>query len=146
MSIIPFVLAALQAPQADAVAAAPADQLTALLASADEIDAVTASARGVAFTIENGDQAFRVEASTHDARITSVEIIDLGPAHAKAHPFSWLADELQESPAGIVTLRVDAAGHVTLATDEGTQYQLAASKSPNAAVSARWAAAWDHDG
>lgn len=129
-----------------ASAATPAEQLTALISSADEIDAVDGNARGVSFTIENNDELFRVEASTRGGRITSIAQIDLGPATATAHRFTWLADALQESPAAIARFAVDPTGAVTMETDDGVTYQLIASKSPNAAVSARWAAAWDHEG
>jgi len=129
-----------------AAAATPAEQLTALISSADEIDAVEGNERGIAFTIENNDEVFRVEAATRGGRITSIAQTDLGPATSVAHRFTWLADALQESPAAIHALTVAEDGTVSLATDDGTVYKLIASKSPNAAVSARWAAAWDHEG
>ena len=117
-------------------------QLTALLAEADSIDAVSSHGSVVEIDLVRAHESFRVAAATKDGTITSVQLFDVGPAaHTTRGALSWLSHELASSD--VATLTVADDGAVSLTTKRGAHYALIAATGGNAAVSARWAAAWD---
>jgi len=59
----------------------------------------------------------------------------------RAPAFSWLSRELDG--VTIASLAVMGDGQVIVATSTGERYELIVATGGNAAVSARWAAAWD---
>jgi hypothetical protein len=134
------------APPSPVVEAAPAAQarLASLLVAADSIDSLATSATSATFAIERSGEAYTIVATTSDTgAIMAVAVTDAGPATSEGGALSWLGPELVDATAIATVLTSDGA--VTLVTSEGRYYRAIPSHGANAAVEARWAAAWDHD-
>jgi hypothetical protein len=113
------------------------------LATADSVDYVRAEPTAVAFGIDRAGEGYTLVA-TIDARgrVVALEIDDVGIGHTGAGALSWLVDVAHDTRA-IVQLVVDA-GIVVVVTADGERYEaIRHAGRTNAAVEARWAAAWD---
>ena len=129
-------------------------RLAETLAGADAIHSVTARRGMISFAITRGERSFQVAALTVSkptARSAKGEIVSLtitptapSAAAIELGGLSWLGDEL-ESVTAITHLVPDEDGAVTITTDDGRRYMAIPGRGSggNAAVEARWAAAWD---
>jgi hypothetical protein len=123
-------------------------RLAVTLAEADAIHAITTRRGSIAFAIDRDGEAFAVIATTRTkgrarGEVIALSITDVGPAIGGAGGLSWLAVELAEATA-ITGLAVDEDGAVTITTSDGRAYMAIPGRGSggNAAVEARWAAAW----
>ncbi len=130
-------------------------RLAEVLAEADAIHGVSRAGirtrRGqhvISFAIDRGDIALRIDATTRTSgEVISLTIVPAGPAQGDLGSLSWLAPELAQTTA-ITRLTVDEDGAVTITTNDDRAYMAIpgrGSGGANAAASARWAAAWNHD-
>lgn len=124
-------------------------RLAVTLAEADAIHAITARRRTIVFTIDRDGEAYELIANTRTTgrakgEVIALSITDLGPASGLGGSLTWLGTELAEATA-ITGLAVDADGAVTLTTNDGRAYLAIPGRGSggNAAVEARWAAAWN---
>lgn len=122
-------------------------RLAEVLGAADAIHAVSAKGKTVTFVITRDDQVLRVVADTRKGEVIALTIrpvaargLELGGG------LSWLADELESSPA-VTRLVADEDGAVTITTSDGRRYMAIPGRGSggNAAVEARWAATWNQD-
>ena len=121
-------------------------RLAVTLAEADAIHAIAAKRGAIVFAIDRDGEAFEVIAKTRKGEVIALSIIDVGPAIGDAGGLSWLGAELAEATA-ITGLAVDEDGAVTITTSDGRAYMAIPGRGSggNAAVEARWAAAWNTD-
>jgi len=124
-------------------------RLAEVLGTADAIHAVSAKRREVTFVISRGEQVTRVRATTtRRGEVTTLEIAPIADTEAArlelGGGLSWLADELAEVTA-VTRLVADDDGAVTITTSDHRRYMAIPGRGSggNAAVEARWAAAWD---
>lgn len=124
-------------------------RLAETLGEADAIHAVRAHGRRITFVITRGAQTIEVTATTRrgNGEVTALAIAPVAPTAAALGGLSWLADELEGATA-VTRLVADEDGAVTVTTREGQRYMLIPGRGSggvdgNAAVAARWAAAWD---
>lgn len=120
-------------------------QLAVVLGEAAAVYAVEPTDRALTFVIDREGQAQRVRASL-DRRgtVIALAIAHAGPAIDDLGALSWLADELATTTA-ITRLVVDADGAATITTSDDRHYMAIPGRGSggNAAVEARWAAAWN---
>jgi hypothetical protein len=142
--LVPAILAAI-APVHTADAGG---RLAAVLADASAIDWVAANDSTITFGIERGTAALRVTVTVRDdGDIGKLAVVPVdGVLPHKHGALSWLGGELRDATS-IDNLSVDDDGVIIVSTTDGRKYKaLPARKSAgNAAVEARWAAAWDTD-
>ncbi|MBL9014740.1 MAG: hypothetical protein JNL83_11220 [Myxococcales bacterium] len=121
-------------------------QLAVTLSEADAIHSVHARAGSVVFAIEREGRATEIAVRTKSARdgaVTALTITDLGPALGGANSLAWLGAELADATA-VTAVTPDEDGAVTITTSDGRAYMAIPGRGSggNAAVEARWAAAW----
>jgi len=128
-------------------------RLAVTLAEADAIHAIRRDPKRatITFAIDRDGEAFDVVATTrargrHQGEVVALSIVDAGPALGDVGSLSWLGAELADATA-ITRLVVDEDGAVTITTSEGHAYMAIPGRGSggNAAVEARWAAAWSSD-
>ena len=126
-------------------------QLAETLASADAIDSVAHAGARITFAIDRDGEAYRVIVTTrangrHRGEVIALSIEDAGPSRGDLGSLSWLGAELAEATA-ITGLMADEDGAVTITTSDGRAYMAIPGRGSggNAAVEARWAAAWNTD-
>jgi hypothetical protein len=121
-------------------------RLAVTLAEADAIHAIGTRRGAIVFAIDRDGEAFEVVATTRKGEVTSLSITDVGIAIGDAGGLSWLGAELADATA-ITGLAVDEDGAVTITTSDGRAYMAIPGRGSggNAAVEARWAAAWNRD-
>jgi len=129
-------------------------QLAVTLSEADAIHAVTARARAgrtatIVFAIDRDGQTYELVATTRakgaaKGEVIALTITGLGPAIGGPGNLSWLGAELIDATA-VTALSSDEDGAVTITTSDGRAYMAIPGRGSggNAAVEARWAAAWD---
>ncbi len=119
-------------------------RLAVTLAEADAIHAIAARRGAIVFAIDRDGEALEVVATTRRGAVTGLSITDIGPALGGAGGLTWLGAELAEATA-ITALSVDEDGAVTITTNDGRAYMAIPGRGSggNAAVEARWAAAWN---
>ncbi len=124
-------------------------RLAVALAEADAIHAVGRRGQQIVFTIDRDGQAFEVAAGVRTkgrarGEVASLSITPVGPAAGDVGSLSWLGAELADATA-ITALGIDEDGAVTITTSDGRTYMAIPGRGSggNAAVEARWAAAWD---
>lgn len=123
-------------------------RLAEALGDADSIDWVTVDRahHRVTFAIDRAGEAYEIIATTRPSgTVVSLAIRDLGLGHVGMGSLSWLADAMQDT-AAVSRLLVDEDGAVTLVTSEGARLMAIPGRGSggNAAVEARWAAAWNN--
>jgi hypothetical protein len=147
IALVPLMAVVLGAGSTDDAASTPKVaqvRLVETLGGADSIEAVSARGRTVTFTIVRDGELLRVAVATsRKGEILSFATISAGPADVELHGLTWLAGELAEATA-ITRLVADEDGAVTISTSDGQRYMAIPGRGSggNAAVEARWAAAW----
>lgn len=150
--LLPLVTVSSVTPVAEPAVSAPSPrraqrQLAEALAAADSIDAVHARDRTVSFAITRAGTAFSVDATTRrSGEVVSLIVSEAPGARVSEHGgLTWLGDELASGRIRVTRLVVDEDGAVTIATSAGRTYMAIPGRGSggNAAVEARWAAAWD---
>ena len=126
-------------------------RLAVTLAEADAIHSFHAKRGAIVFAIDRDGEAFAVIAKVRTrgpakGEVIALSITDVGPAMGDAGGLTWLGAELAEATA-VTGLAVDADGAVTITTSDGRAYMAIPGRGSggNAAVEARWAAAWSVD-
>lgn len=120
-------------------------RLAEALAEADAIHAIAGRGRTVTFAIDHGGAAIELAVTTGArGEVLRVDRARRGDALGGPGGLSWLAPELAETTA-VTRLVVDDDGAVTILTSDRRRYVAIPGRGSggNAAVSARWAAAWD---
>lgn len=93
-----------------------------MLAEADSIDSVHASARTFTFAIERGDTPFEIVATTNRRGVViNVEAHERIAADFDLGGLSWLADTMKSTTA-VTRLAVDEDGAVLLTTSDGQRF------------------------
>jgi hypothetical protein len=141
LPVISFVLATLAAKPS------PQAELADALASADSIDAVRAdrARHTVTFAIERGGEAYEIVATTRaSGAVVAVTIRARGVGTVEPGNLTWLADVMKDV-AAVTRLSIDEDGAVTVVTSNGMRFMAIPGRGSggNAAVEARWAAAWN---
>ena len=124
-------------------------QLAVTLSEADAIYSISARNGAITFAIDRDGQAYEVTATTrakgkHRGEVIALTITDVGPALGDVGNLSWLGTDLMDATA-VTTLSSDEDGAVTITTSDGRGYMAIPGRGSggNAAVEARWAAAWN---
>ena len=121
-------------------------RLAEVLGTADGIHSIAAKGSRVVFVIHRGEQVFRVVATTRKGEVTALEIAPIADQDLElGGGLSWLADELAAVTA-VTRLVADEDGAVTITTNDNRRYMAIPGRGSgggNAAVEARWAAAWN---
>ncbi|MBL0214636.1 MAG: hypothetical protein IPQ07_12195 [Myxococcales bacterium] len=124
-------------------------RLAEALAEADAIHAVGRRGQRIVFRIDRDGEALEVVVGVRTkgkarGAVASLSITAVGPATGDLGSLSWLGAELADATA-ITALAVDEDGAVTITTSDGRTYMAIPGRGSggNAAVEARWAAAWD---
>jgi hypothetical protein len=140
-----FTVAAAEQPSSSQQRVAQV-QLADALANADSIDSVHGAGNTVTFAITRGDHLIDVVATTRAGEVSLVVEHARSGGDIELGGLTWLVDTMKETIA-IKRLDVDEDGAVMLTTDAGTRYMAIPGRGSggNAAVEARWAAAWNHD-
>ena len=123
-------------------------RLAEVLGAADGIHGVTVKGNQVSFVINRDEQVFRVVASTRKGEVMALSIIPVSDHGMElGGGLSWLASELEGATA-VTRLVANEDGAVTITTNDNRRYMAIPGRGSggNAAVEARWAAAWDHEG
>ena len=114
-----------------------------VLASADSIDYVRSGDHRITFAIDRAGEAYTLVVRTNARdRVVGFELTDAGPGSYELGDLSWLVDVMKQS-AAVTRLGIAADGTVTVVTADGERYQALPGRGSNAAVEARWAAAWN---
>jgi hypothetical protein len=113
------------------------------LGTADSVDFVLARDRIVTFGIDRAGEAYEILA-TIDAhgRVVALEIGDVGRGRFEPGRLSWLTDVMKDA-ASVARLDVEDDGEVVVITNTGERYLTVERTDGNAAVEARWGAAWN---
>ena len=119
------------------------------LAEADAIHAIGRRGQTIVFTIDRDGEALEVVVGVRTrgktrGQVASLSIRPVGPATGDYGSLSWLGAELADATA-VTALAIDEDGAVTITTSDGRAYMAIPGRGSggNAAVEARWAAAWD---
>lgn len=130
-------------------------RLAELLAAADSVDAMHAVPQGVAIELTRGGDALRVRARV-DARgaVTALTVTPLAGPPPMRGALGWLSTELADT-AAVTRLVVDDDGSILVVTSTARRYLVLPGRGSggasgdrrdgNAAIRARWAAAWSVD-
>lgn len=112
------------------------------LGTAESVDFVRARDRAVTFGIDRAGEAYEIVAAIDErGRVVALEIDDVGRGSAEPGGLSWLTDVMKDV-ASVARLEVDD-GEVVVITATGERYLIVDRTDGNAAVEARWGAAWN---
>lgn len=126
------------------------------LVDADSIESVEANGREISFVVLDRGAGKKITVRTTKRGVVSSLVVAPFPVAVAGNELgslSWLGTELADTSASaIVRLTVDDEGAVLVVTDDARRYLLipgrgsgGSARTGNAAVDARWAAAWNDD-
>ena len=125
-------------------------RLAEMIGDADAVHSISvrrakAKVKAIDIALDRDGTAYRVTATVNaHGDVTSLTIDERGTSYAELGSLSWLSPEIASSTA-ITRITVDEDDAVTLTTDTGEAFMIIPGRGSggNAAVEARWAAAWD---
>jgi len=125
-------------------------RLAEMIGDADAVHSISvrrakAKVKAIDIALDRDGTAYRVTATVNaHGDVTSLTIDERGTSYAELGSLSWLSPEIASSTA-ITRITVDEDDAVTLTTDTGDAFMIIPGRGSggNAAVEARWAAAWD---
>jgi hypothetical protein len=155
MILLPLISMAVQPIQPAIETSSPRGaqvRLAELIGDADAVHSISvrrakAKVTEIDIALDREGTAYRVVA-TINARgeVTSLSIDERGPSYGELGSLSWLSPAIVNATA-ITRIAVDEDDAVTLTTDAGEAFMIIPGRGSggagNAAVEARWAAAWD---
>lgn len=152
--LLPLITVALQPLQPAIETSSPRAaqvRLAETLAEADAVHAIVprranAKAKAIELAVDRDGTAYRVVVAIGArGEVTGITIDERGVARGEIGSLSWLSGAVENATA-IVRMVVDEDDAVTLTTDTGEAFMIIPGRGSgggNAAVEARWAAAWD---
>lgn len=125
-------------------------RLAEVIAEADAVHAIiphrTKAKSTVEVALDREGVAYRIVATVGaHGEVTQLVVDERGAARGEVGNLSWLSGAVENATA-IVRMAIDEDDAVTLTTDAGEAFMIIPGRGSgggNAAVEARWAAAWD---
>jgi hypothetical protein len=155
MILLPLISMAVQPIQPAIETTSPRGaqaRLAELIGEADAVHSISvrrakAKAIAVEVALDLDGTAYRVVAQINArGEVTAITLDERGPSYGELGSLSWLSPEIANATA-IVRVATDEDDAVTLTTDSGEAFMIIPGRGSggagNAAVEARWAAAWD---